>query len=1033
MNAFLKCSVATLSGLGVLVVLSACHPTPPPPLAGGPIHGYVAAEIIGVQDNATTAVGRVRLINVPDVEVWAQSTTTSVVSAKVKTNAAGYFHTPVVPHGQYHMCTHGPGYLNHCESQVVTVAGTEVLLDHTVLISPTPRAVAGTVWFLDKKTACFWYRPAFDVNAVMQAKVSLVDGGGNVVAGPVNGNSLGEYVLPVTVSPGAYKVNATCSGSSGDSGVALTTLSQNADVLVANHPPHIDALDLTKGAHGVRRADPGDLLHAKVTAVDPDGDTLHYQWTDDSGRSLGLPDSATVDWPLMATPSLNKLHVQVSDGKGGFDVSSRNLFGGPNEILFAGSVFDRFTGSPVKDAQVVLNQVPVQTDARGEFAVKVPDAPRFVLNISKTGYALSSRVYYGRNTGMKIPLDPSNAQTVNAGSGGTLEFPCERKRESTNGKDTCQKGITMKLAGGVLVDKNGNTFSGTATMEAFQYDTSLPNPIPGDQGGTFGGKTVRLSTYGAFYLQPRDGAGNPLQMAPGKKVDVSMPIEGPLLGGAPANIPFFRYDEDTGMWKELGKLTRSGGRYVGQVDHFSAFNADTQFAGSACLKVILDDSFTLPVNLDASYVDTSAGTFHHNNTVITDNPVGIERMPPNQNFTLEVHDGSTNALLKSVTLLSGPALDPVKYPDGAVTDPNFTDCNGPVTVYNSANLPTGPTYLMPILGGSITDNSAPYRTATNADPGGNRDTFDHWKAVNNFPTGEASAIYFNNGDLKFGRSMHCRVGTGGVIACYVSNFGVVGTDDEATALSDARDPTKSPVATVAMEYDPAATPDLSVQFWAYKGDGSYLAAAALDGQGAKPLPDICLACHNGFYDGGSHKASGASFLPFDVASFHYDTAGDPHTGSPNAAAVQEQFRQLNKMVLDTTGSSNHAGYQQLMNLWYPGGVGTAGQIFSFTRGAAQLSGTPFSGHEPLYDNVVAPVCRTCHITHTTFDNWTSFGQMQALSTTIKSYACGPSSPATQTTFNFAMPHAEVPFKKFWNDSLSSTLDNQLSLSGCPNH
>ena len=1033
MNAFLKCTVATLFGLIVFLALSACHPTPPPPLIGGPIHGYVAAEIIGGGVNATTAAGRIRLINAPDVEVWAQSTTTSVASAKVKTNAAGYFHTPVVPHGQYHMCTQGSGYLTHCESQIITVASTEVLLDHTILVAPTPRAVVGTVWFQDKKTACFWFRPAFNVNAVTQAKVSLVDGGGNVVAGPVNGNSLGEYILPVPVSPGSYKLTAACSGSSGESGVALTTTSQNVDVLVANHPPRIDALDLTKGTNGVRRADPGDLLRAKVTAVDPDGDTLHYQWTDDSGRSLGLPDSATVEWPLLATPSLNKLHVQVSDGKGGFAVSSRNLFGGPNEILFAGSVFDRFSGSPVDHAQVILNQAPVQTDARGEFAVKVPDAPRFVLNVSKIGYALSSRVYYGRNTGMKIPLDPSTAQTVNAGSGGTLEFPCERKRE---GNGNCQKGIVLKLGAGALVDKNGHPFAGTATMEAFQYDTSLPNPIPGDQGGTFGGKTVRLSTYGAFYLQPHDGAGNPLQMAPGKKVDVSMPIEGPLLGGAPGNIPFFRYDEDTGMWKELGKLTRAGDRYVGQVDHFSAFNADTQFAGSACLKVILDPaSFTLPVRLDASYVDTAAGTFHHNDSAVTDNPIGIERMPPNQNFTLEVHDNSTNALLKSVTLLSGPELDPTKYPDGLVTDPNFNDCNGPVTVYNSNLLPTGPTYLMPITGGSIQDNSVAYRTATNADPGGNRDTFDHWKAVNNFPSGESTAIYFNNGDLKFGRNMHCRVAAGSVIACYVSNYGVVGTDDEATALSDARDPTKSPVATVAMEYDPAAPTGLNVQFWAYKSDGSYLAAAALDGQGAKPLPDICMACHNGFFDGTTHKASGASFLPFDVASFHYDTQGDPHAGSPNAAAVQEQFRQLNNMVLDTApaGSDTHAGYQQLMNLWYPGGVGNPGQVFSFTQGAAQLSGTPFPGHEPLYDNVVAPVCRTCHITHSSSDNWTSFGQMQGFAPVIKDYACGPSSPAVQSTTNFAMPHAEVPFKRFWNDSLSSTLDNQLSLSGCPNH
>jgi hypothetical protein len=151
---------------------------------------------------------------------------------------------------------------------------------------------------------------------------------------------------------------------------------------------------------------------------------------------------------------------------------------------------------------------------------------------------------------------------------------------------------------------------------------------------------VRLSTYGSFFIQPRDTAGNPLQMAAGKIVPVSMPIESALQSGAPATIPFFRYDEDSGMWLGTGTLTRSGNRYQGQVNHFSAFNADTQFAGSACVKVILDPgSFTLPVYLDAHYVDPAAGTFYHNNTQVTSNPIRIERMPPNTNFGRDRDDG----------------------------------------------------------------------------------------------------------------------------------------------------------------------------------------------------------------------------------------------------------------------------------------------------------------------------------------------------------------------------------------------------------
>jgi len=71
------------------------------------------------------------------------------------------------------------------------------------------------------------------------------------------------------------------------------------------------------------------------------------------------------------------------------------------------------------------------------------------------------------------------------------------------------------------------------------------------------------------------------------------------------------------LWAEHGTLTRQGNNYVGEVDHFSVFNADTQFPGSACVKVILD-SFPTNVILDAVYVEPSSGAFHHNNQTVSD-------------------------------------------------------------------------------------------------------------------------------------------------------------------------------------------------------------------------------------------------------------------------------------------------------------------------------------------------------------------------------------------------------------------------------
>ncbi|MGO8795707.1 MAG: hypothetical protein ACLQLC_12865 [Candidatus Sulfotelmatobacter sp.] len=1048
---------------------------------GGAIHGYVGALLASPAEATVVAPGAV--INLPDITVYAKSVKTGVSSAPVKTNPQGYFRTGTLAPGVYHICVEGTGYTSSCDRQEIEIFNSTYVMNHTVEIRPAAGAIDGTVWLANQVTPCFWFRPAF-AQAVIAAKVSLLDTGGNVVAGPVNGNSVGQYVLPVSGSQGGFTLRAVCEGLASDVGVKFPgggMLQQN--ITIRNNAPQIASVNLAKAGVGVRVANPGDTLQVTVVATDLDGDTLHYQWTDDSGRALGLPDAATVNWTLLNSPAINTIRVQVSDGKGGYAASQQSLRAGVNGILFQGTLLGRVDGKAVGNAAITLNGVSTTSDARGQFQVEVPNASRFVLNISQQGFALVSRVFYAQATGLQIPMDATQTVTVNGRTGGPVqgqpgdcECACEahhdhdhdhdrdhdrddhhdwdhdrwrhdhdhdhaKKCKSTTGQ------LAMTLAPNSLVDGQGNAYTGTAKVEMFQYDTTLPNPIPGDQGAISQGKAVRLATFGAFYIQPRDSAGNPLQMAAGKKANVTMPIEPTLLAKAPATVPFLRYDESTGLWTEVGTLTRSGNNYVGTINHFSVFNADTEFGGSACVKVILDpDTFqSFPYALDGTYVDPSSGQFHHNGTQVTANPIGVERMPPNVNFTLDVYDATNTNLLKSVTLNSGPALAAAFSNQGYDTSPTYNDCNGPVTIYNNT-VPTGDlTYLMPITGGTIQDNSVAYQNATNAGTGGNRATFTAWLSANGFVSGatESQAIYFNNGDLKFGRNMNCRVTntSTGYTACYVSNYGNVGENDSAQALVDARTPGEAPVATVAMEYNPSPpTPGEGVNFWAYDKNGNYLSHPTLDNQGAKPMPNMCQGCHGGYFDSGTGLANGSIFLPFDLDSFIYDTEGDPHSAidPTNYAAVQEQFRQLNNIVLNTdpdglTGDNNKP-VTQLMNLWYPGGVQNSGQQFSFNHAiAANQGGFPSNG--PLYDTVVKPACRTCHLAQGQSIDWTSYSQMSTQKSIIQLFACGGGSPAAHTTQNFAMPHSQVPFLLFWQNSLSSTLDSELGLTGvgCPNN
>jgi hypothetical protein len=576
---------------------------------------------------------------------------------------------------------------------------------------------------------------------------------------------------------------------------------------------------------------------------------------------------------------------------------------------------------------------------------------------------------------------------------------------------------------------------------------------------------VRLGSFGAFHILPRDANGQPLTMAAGKQASVSLPIQPGQLGVAPATIPLFHYDESSGNWLEDGTLTRSGNRYVGQITHFSVFNADTVFPGGACVKILLS-GFTMLVTLNGTYFNASVGNFNHPNVQTSDTTIGIERLAPNQLFTLNVTDSaSPTPAVVTGNLNSGPGLNVALFPSGYDTitpngplDLTFAACNGPFTI-NNLTLPANePYFLGPVFGGTITADSqqdpTTYQQATDAQPGGTRDTLPHWKIANGFTAtgtplagqqcaapnpGEFCAIYFNNGDLKFGRDMHCRVtnAANSSTACYVSNFGQVGTNDASTiaipnALAYETSGQLSPVptATVTMEYDPVH----GVQFWAYDGSGAYLSAAALDSQGAKPLPGICLRCHQGSYSiGAGNTVSGAQFLPFDLDSF-LDGAGPAGTPFPANAGTafvtsqQSSFHALNKMVAAIAQAQTPplSAITQLIQppFWYSSAA--TGTPFTFNQGAAQLPGTPFPGHEPLYDAVVKPVCRTCHVAtppNSGFQ-WNAFSQMSP--GLIQTFVCGPSAPPSP------MPHAEVPWLRFWQQSLATTLAGELSLlPSCP--
>lgn len=290
-----------------------------------------------------------------------------------------------------------------------------------------------------------------------------------------------------------------------------------------------------------------------------------------------------------------------------------------------------------------------------------------------------------------------------------------------------------------------------------------------------------------------------------------------------------------------------------------------------------------------------------------------------------------------------------------------------------------------------------------------RGDLEAWKRSNRFgERSEARAVYFNAGDLALGRDMHCaaygRTSDGrdevdpdaawvnqSSLACYVSNHGPrpgqAGFPNARAAIADAISQ-HQPFATVAMElWGGGAGQRGHVRFFAFGEDGRAVTRVVLDGEGPKFMPDACLSCHGGRYDPVNGSVEGAAFLPFDVHSFQFSET-DPQY---SLAAQDAVFRRLNDMVAQSRGDD-----------WrYPNDLITD-FIAGLSQHGADYVPASWSKAPALYRDVVRPYCRTCHLAARP-DVISSSDAFLSFKPRLELTLCGL----------FTMPHAEVPYKKFW--------------------
>lgn len=977
------------------------------------------------------------VVPLPEAAIYAKNASTGVNSPTVLSDLYGAFHIPLA-NGSYRICWSKPGFTSACTTTIYTVTNNTRNAGPLALAPALPHKVRGTARLADGS-------PCLTIDKFMgteiYGKAELLSSA-NVVQYSTKLNSSGDWVLP---NPGTgFKVRVTCGLLTLEAQTSVMPASAPYKFTFRNHRPFIrPILAQSGGVEVLRGVAPGTVLALSSSAVDPEGHPMTFVWKATRGTlaNTGTPNAT---WTVPATPGTYLAYLTANDGRGGYTTRTLKMkVSTDTTVRLFGNVRDD-SGAVLAGATVQVGAVTVTTDGAGHFAMTVPKANRYLLNISKMGYAELSRPLRIPSNGQKYVLMKATAKPFNPAVGGT--FVDDGRPQWL---DPCLPQASCRRVGGrVTIPPNAVLLSpppvGAMTLYLSTYDVNR-EPIPGDQTATSSsGATVALVSYGALFVELRDSVGTKYNLAPGKSATIEIPFQSAITAeGPPATMDMWKYDPATGKWTERSAVgTRVGNSYVLNVPSFSTQNADIEMTNPSCLFVEVSDELLqhdLSVRLQ---VPVSPGGAVRVYTIPLDELQSvIYNLPVGLPYTLELFENSngTSVLKQVLTGVTGPSWGGVGEPPltascaiQTIKDTDLIDGNGASTRFLSRK-GEGSEAQAQAYYNLIDPQLVPGEPSPRATLGG------FWQ-VNGFDQlgaspDEQQAHFINHNDLGFGRDMHCLKSPEDAVACYVTNYGAA---DQAPGNYDLAEEANAAnaLATVAMEYSPGPSggPKI-VKFYAYAGgvaSSGRITSANLDGAGEKYIPNLCLNCHGGYYQPGALDL-GSSFREFDIYSYRDGTLGDtPNTLASGLYGItdlgggqQLAFRALNELVRDT---APNPAISELVDIWYPNDnlpVFHPAAVPLGWRGAVTLD----SATEDLYRKVVAKSCRTCHAAlagELAFSTYAQFKNARAYGLIPFNVCNGdPETAGFEDAKRLrAMPHASITFKNFWLDPAAyNTLGN----------
>lgn len=355
-------------------------------------------------------------------------------------------------------------------------------------------------------------------------------------------------------------------------------------------------------------------------------------------------------------------------------------------ITLAGQINDE-NGQGIPNVTVQVGNKTDQTDGNGIYLIEKAsvDKSRAVVKATKTGY-------WSRSSG----FIPSNS-TVQYCNFVMPQKAAATSIQSSTGGSVSSAGATVVFPANAFVTATGLPYNGTVNITSKHLPTSDPNfgtLIPGGDlmAEDSASNSVKLISYGMIGVELTDNNGNPLQLGPGIKANIQLPIASNQLASSPATIPLWHFDETKSLWIQEGTATKQGNNYVGQVGHFSWWNCDMP-TPAATISGYVYDNYGNPIVNAHIYYSNQLGAFTDQNGFYSGQvPSGISAT------VFATYIGTNSQILSVPALASGQSynVSDIIFSGNSFGKfkANFVDCNNqPTNTYIQFNGATSNSFV----------------------------------------------------------------------------------------------------------------------------------------------------------------------------------------------------------------------------------------------------------------------------------------------------------------------------------------------------